>query len=268
MGTSQPLSFGPADSRCREWQINLYFQEFFGLTTVETRREQARIRQLRKRQRDREARLDFQATTIAARMPEERRADWLERVRRNRAGKERALAEVERTSVLIPESRRADFLARNRSNTKVSLPELHRRFTREKLKAERAAEDWGSAVGDDHPEDWSPPRHEIELLDGTLSLCLERVQPGSWAWWLIAIYGKGGLSDKRVRGYRRHGGGICLDDGGLGVRPINPVAMAWQRAKRLFAAACVCHDACVTTRPDYWLVASARPPSRIFSGRA
>jgi hypothetical protein len=256
-------SYHFADSTCGE-RPAVYFQGLF-LKSIEIQREQARLRQSRKRQRHREARLDVQASTMADQMPAAWHKEWLERVRRARACKERARAEVERTSALIPESGRADFAARNRPNTKVSLTELRNCFTREKLKAKQAAENSHSAEYDDgYPEDWRPPRHEIELLDGT-ALCLERLQPGDWGWWLIACSGKGGLSDKRVRGYRIEGDRCCTVAGG--VRPFNPPAMAWQRAERLFAAACVCHDACVTSRPEYWLVASARPPSRIFSGR-
>jgi hypothetical protein len=195
-------------------------------------REQARLRQARKRRRDFEARLDVRAIAIADQMPPSWRKDWLKRVKRNREGKERASVEVNKAAASIPNEHRADFLAGHRQNTKFSLAELRNRFVREKEKARKTdaptqdqysgggergvwqdSRGWG-LWGDRYPG--SPP---IEFVR-----------------WIAEVMPR---PPRKGRG------------------------MAWQRAERLLAAACVCHDASVTSRPEYWLVAN-RPPVRIF----
>jgi hypothetical protein len=213
------------------------------LKSIEIQREQARLRQLRKRQRDREARLDAQATAMAARMPEEWRADWLGRVRRNRAGKGGARAEVERTSALIPQSGRADFLARNRPNTKVSLAELRNRFVREKGKIERADQVWRA---EHYQEDLRANRcHDDEIEDDIGQ---------QWSPW--------GPWDERYPGSPPKKFVEWINNepryAGTGEQRVNTDAMARQRVARLLAAASKCHSAAITSRPEYALVSPAR----------
>jgi hypothetical protein len=236
----------------------------------ERKRELARQRQLRKRRRDREARLDLKASTIAGQMPLAWRDEWLQRVERNRARSKRAAAEVEKTLPSIPESGRADFLERNRPNTRISIPELRNRFAREKWKGERADERRRDAEYSDEevggceddwepssrgnvlifkrelgPRDWYDP-NAIEIRFTELPL------PGSEYWWMLLVYGEGGLGDKRVGGWR--------------LSP-NVIAIAWHREERRLAIACKCHNACVTSRPEYGLPAANRAPFRIFVPR-
>jgi hypothetical protein len=212
------------------------------------RRDQARLRQARKRQRDREARFDVQAIAIADRMPPAWRKDFLERVKRNREGKERASIQVNKAAASIPDEHRAEFLASHRQNTKVSLAEIQRRFVREKSKAKQWPEK------EPETDDWVPPSRDVSvpLLNGMqIQLDREEVIPGSWLWWTIALDGEGGLSDKR------------RNSGMYPSRHFNEAAMAFLGAQRSMAAASKCHCACVTSRPEYWLVAS-RPPVRFF----
>jgi hypothetical protein len=108
-------------------------------------REQARIRQARKRHREREARLDLQTEAAAERIPPEWRAEFRQRIKRSRARKARAAVEVERTVPLISESGRAEFVARNRTHAKVSITKLRKRFVREKEKAAQFYQRWWEA---------------------------------------------------------------------------------------------------------------------------
>jgi hypothetical protein len=171
-------------------------------------------------------------------MPTEWRVDWLQRVRRNRAGKERALAEVEKALALIPESGRDAFRARNRQNTKVSLPELHNRFIREKAKIEAAEQDW---------RDEAYEGDEVATVDADQACEVwgDRY-PGSPP---IEIVRR--IAEYNLPSYH-------LDRG----------AMDWQRAARLLAAACGCHDASVTSRPEYWLLVTRLPTVNNFSRAA
>jgi hypothetical protein len=216
-------------------------------------RDKARLRQWRKRQRDREARIDLQATTIAAQMPPKWRDEWLKRVKRNRSRAERANAEIEKALPSIPEPGRDAFLARNRPNTKVSLAELRNRFAREKRMAGQAEQDRLTREYEDYgPDLWTPARGANEYIIPLLGSRIEvkffapACQPGSGWWWLIAVGGEGGLSDK------------CLSDwrGGRVGRRFNPAAMAFLRAARLHATACRWHSAIITSRPEYWLVST------------
>jgi hypothetical protein len=206
----------------------------------ERERDQARLRAARKRQRDRETRLDVRAIAIADQMPASWRQDWLKRVKRNREGKERASVEVNKAAASIPDEHRAEFLASHWQNTKVSINELRNRFVREKSRAKQ----WPEKPQVDN---WAPaPRDDpVPLLSG-FSVPLsngmqihldqqEEVTPGSWLWWTIAL------------------------DGARWSRP----AMAWRSAQKAAAAASKCHCACVTSRPEYWRVAS-QPPIHIF----
>src|SRR6266545_8247665 len=92
-------------------------------------REQARQRQARKRQHDRQAGLNKKIiTTIAAEMPPAWRDEWLKRIGDKPAGnqslivrKARAGAEIEKCLPLIPEYARAKFIADNRRHTKISV---------------------------------------------------------------------------------------------------------------------------------------------------
>jgi len=72
------------------------------------------------------------------------------------------------------------------------------------------------------------------------------IRPGSWDFWGTAIYVEGGFAYKPPIGSGE-------------ARPINPAAMAWRRAQRRQAAACMCHSASMTSQPEFWLV-SVRPP--------
>jgi hypothetical protein len=213
------------------------------------KRDQARLRQLRKRQRDRKDRVDLKAQTIADQMPASWRAEWLDRARRNRATKQRAAVEVEKTLVFIPKARHSEFLARNRPHTKVSLAELRNRFTREKQRAEQTRAEVVDGVLDDecdHDEPWwsdcgnfVPPMEREAAWDSIM------LHPGSPDWWESALYEEGGL----LCGPAEMGEAVL----------INPAAMAWRRARKRQAAACVCQSACVTSQPEYWLV-SIQPP--------
>jgi hypothetical protein len=95
------------------------------------RRDQARLRQARKRQRGREERLDLETEARAMRVPEAWRSEWKERVQRHRERKARAAIEVEKVLPLIPDSGRREFVKRNRPHTKVSLAEFQNHFVRE-----------------------------------------------------------------------------------------------------------------------------------------
>jgi hypothetical protein len=202
-------------------------------------REQARLRQARKRRRDLEAILDVRAIAIADQMPPSWRKDWLKRVKRNREGKERAGVEVNRAAASIPDEHRPAFLASHRQNMKVSLAELQRRFVREKSRAKLWPED--KPEEDDWVpvpaprDDFVPHRLSVPLLNG-IQLDQE-VTPGSWLWWTIAL------------------------DGAEWSGP----AVAWRSAQRAVASASKCHCACVTSRPEYWHVASEPAVRRIFS---
>jgi hypothetical protein len=94
-------------------------------------RDQARLRQARKRQRDREERLDLETEARAMRVPEAWRPEWVKRVRQNRERKARVAIEVEKVLPLIPDSGRREFVKRNRPHTKVSLAELQNHFVRD-----------------------------------------------------------------------------------------------------------------------------------------
>jgi hypothetical protein len=102
-----------------------------------SRRDQARLRQARKRQRGREERLDLETEARATRVPEAWRSEWKERVQRYRERKARAAIEVEKVLPLIPDSGRREFVKRNRPHTKVSLAEFQNRFVREMAWRER-----------------------------------------------------------------------------------------------------------------------------------
>jgi hypothetical protein len=135
--------------------------------TDERIREQNRLRQLRKRQRQREERLDRQALAEAEKMiPKAWRTEWLERVKNNRERAKGAAAEVEKMLPLLPEAARHDFVVRNRANTKVSLPVLRNNFLREKEKAEREAKQAEGLDGDGWGERYpgSPPDQIMQEL--------------------------------------------------------------------------------------------------------
>jgi hypothetical protein len=159
--------------------------------TEPAQRDQARRRQARKRQRDREVRLDLQATAIAEQMPARWRQEWLERVKRNRARKGRARVEVEKTLPLIPETAHPEFQARNRTNTKVSIAELRNRFFREKAKIEKAKRDWRAVHyegGEPHNGDgWnsrypgSPPISWVEELAARHPVPPDRIDTAAMA---------------------------------------------------------------------------------------
>jgi hypothetical protein len=102
-----------------------------------SRRDQARLRQARKRQRDREKRLDLETEARATHVPEAWRSEWKERVQRYRERKARAAVEVEKVLPLIPDSGRREFVKRNRPHTKVSLAEFQNHFVREMALRER-----------------------------------------------------------------------------------------------------------------------------------
>ena len=233
-------------------------------TPIEIRRDQARLRQARKRRRDRKARRALRADAIAERMPPEWRADWFKRVARNDTGKERARIELEKMLAFIPAEHRSEFLGNNRRHVKLSLPELRNRFVREKQKAEQAflqEEEQKAEQADD--QWWEFDEHQKNALrdwqwecDVKGGLLHPRLIPEfrllllEWDLrWTFAFMGQGGILDKRVDRDR----------------PFNPIAMDWLRQAKRLNHASVCHGACVTSRPEYFLVADGHPPLRIFA---
>jgi hypothetical protein len=176
--------------------------------TDSARRHRARLRQARKRQRDREERLDLQALVIAERMPVEWRAEWLEYVQRNRARKARVAVEVEQIVPLISESGRAKFVARNRPHTKVSLAELRNRFYREKAKVERFSR---------RDLEWRAKHYMDNEIAGYEGECHSDRYPGSPPIGMVKA-----LAARHVPG---------------STAPLDPRAMAIQQAGRLAVAA-------------------------------
>jgi hypothetical protein len=239
-------------------------------TPIEIRRDRARLRQARKRQRDRKARLALRADAIAERMPPEWRADWFKRVARNDTGKERARIELEKMLAFIPAEHRSEFLGNNRRHVKLSLPELRNRFVREKQKAEQAVlqeeqavlQEEGQKAGQGDDQYWAEKYDEHHKTGLMLQDCdveggllhprlipIFRLHRPEWeVRWTFALSGQGGILDKRVHSDR----------------PFNPFAMDWLRQAKRLKHASVCHGTCVTSRPEYFLVAARHPPLRIF----
>jgi hypothetical protein len=261
-------------------------------------REQARQRQARKRQRDREARLNQKTiTTIGAEMPPAWRDEWLYRIGDKPAGnrsliarKARASAEIEKCLPLIPEYARAKFIADNRRHTKISVSKLRERLIKERNELDELdEEEWQQRLEDD---EWCPVDRSTLSVDGvvlgsssadqlvgqlnnlfmilreevgrrevdftwhldartgsasaTIGMATIRaLRRGSLWWWIIAVSGDGGLGDRRVSS--------CCKP-----RPLNPPAMAFQRAARLHSTACISHSASVTARPEYWSVLTVK----------
>jgi hypothetical protein len=165
-------------------------------------RDQARIRQARKRRRDREARLDLRAKTIAEQMPPAWRAEWLKSVQHGRGRAKRAAAEVDRMLAFIPSGDHSKFVARNRPHAKFSLTAQHNHFLRMKEKQRRVEADQratekrqrGEAEGYD-PNVWPPLfSDDVGVMLGELWRKVPFLfGPGSWWWWAFACEGEGGF---------------------------------------------------------------------------
>jgi hypothetical protein len=110
------------------------------MTHADPQREQARIRQARKRQRGRADRISDQADEAAETLPLGWRAEFLDLVRKARARADGARVEVEKTAVLFAgNTGRQQYLKSNYRNTKVSIPRLLNEFVRQKTKIAHAA---------------------------------------------------------------------------------------------------------------------------------
>ena len=120
-------------------------------------REQARVRQSRKRGRDRADRIEQHAEDEAAKLPRAWQPEFLHFVSSARARAEKALIQVEKSALLLPEGVARDaYLKRNNKTTKVSIPRLYKEFVRRKenlalVELYRDAEyEWGND-DDDRP---------------------------------------------------------------------------------------------------------------------
>src|SRR5262249_20877328 len=70
-------------------------------TSIEIQRDQSRLRQARKRRRDREVRLDLEARTIADQMPAAWREEFLKLFHKEHGRAGRAKAEIEKALLVI-----------------------------------------------------------------------------------------------------------------------------------------------------------------------
>jgi hypothetical protein len=135
------------------------------MTHADPQREQARIRQARKRQRERVDRISDQADAAAETIPLGWRAEFLDLVRKARARADGARGEVEKTAVLFVDRGRQQYLKSNYRNTKVSIPRLLNEFIRQKTKiAQAAAITNNELVGGCSSDDYLDP-DEIDWTD-------------------------------------------------------------------------------------------------------
>src|SRR3954467_13741131 len=110
------------------------------MTDAHPEREQARVRQARKRQRDRGDKISEQADAAAETLPFGWRPEFLNFVRKARGRAEAARAQVEKTAVLFGDGPgRQQYLKSNYQNTKVSITRLRNEFIKQKTKIAQAA---------------------------------------------------------------------------------------------------------------------------------
>jgi hypothetical protein len=133
---------------------------------ADPQREQARIRQARKRQRERVDRISDQADAAAETLPLGWRAEFLDLVRKARARADGARVEVEKTAVLFADdSGRQRYLKANYRNTKVSIPRLLNEFIRQKTKIAHAAAITNNELLGDYYHDECIDPDEIDWTD-------------------------------------------------------------------------------------------------------
>jgi hypothetical protein len=133
---------------------------------ADSQREQARIRQARKRQRERGDRISDQADSAAETLPLGWRAEFLDLVGKARARAQGARLEVEKAAVLfMDDTGRQQYLKSNYRNTKVSIPRLLNEFIKQKTKIARAAAITNNELlGDYCHDEWVDP-DEIDWTD-------------------------------------------------------------------------------------------------------
>jgi hypothetical protein len=142
---------------------------------MKDKREQARLRQSRRRRRVRADQLDDRAAIEAAKMPLAWQAEFLAYVSKERERARKAEAEVETTALMFPEGPVRDlYRKRNYRNTYVSIPTLRREYVKRKVKlvkielAGHAELLSGDAKNDDdmYDDDALHPEEVAEILNG------------------------------------------------------------------------------------------------------